>query len=290
MQALMESPLPDLMYRGKVRDTHDLGEEFLMVATDRISAFDVVMPNGIPDKGAVLSQISAFWFDKTGHLVPNHLIDMGGAREDLGLSEDMQRRSMIVKKADRIDVECIVRGYITGSAWSEYRKTGTVQDKPMQQGLVEGDKFPEPLFTPTTKAEVGHDENMSWEEVVDMVGADTAARLRDTSIEVFNFAHDFAIKRGIILADTKMEFGFIDGELSLIDELLTPDSSRFWDAEGYAPGKSQPNFDKQFVRDYLDSVGWDHEPPAPALPNDIVAKTRERYLAAFKRLTGSDLS
>ena len=290
MQALMESPLPDLMYRGKVRDTHDLGEEFLMVATDRISAFDVVMPNGIPDKGAVLSQISAFWFDKTGHLVPNHLIDMGGARQDLGLSEDMQRRSMIVKKADRIDVECIVRGYITGSAWSEYRKTGTVQDKPMQQGLVEGDKFPEPLFTPTTKAEVGHDENMSWEEVVDMVGADTSARLRDTSIEVFNFAHDFAIERGIILADTKMEFGFIDGELSLIDELLTPDSSRFWDAEGYAPGKSQPNFDKQFVRDYLDSVGWDHEPPAPALPDDIVAKTRERYLAAFKRLTGSDLS
>ena len=290
MQALMESPLPDLMYRGKVRDTHDLGEEFLMVATDRISAFDVVMPNGIPDKGAVLSQISAFWFDKTGHLVPNHLINMGGARQDLGLSEDMQRRSMIVKKADRIDVECIVRGYITGSAWSEYRKTGTVQDKPMQQGLVEGDKFPEPLFTPTTKAEVGHDENMSWEEVVDMVGADTAARLRDTSIEVFNFAHDFAIERGIILADTKMEFGFIDGELSLIDELLTPDSSRFWDAEGYAPGKSQPNFDKQFVRDYLDSVGWDHEPPAPALPDDIVAKTRERYLAAFKRLTGSDLS
>ena len=290
MKALMESPLPDLMYRGKVRDTHDLGEEFLMVATDRISAFDVVMPNGIPDKGAVLSQISAFWFDKTGHLVPNHLIDMGGARQDLGLSEDMERRSMIVKKADRIDVECIVRGYITGSAWSEYRKTGTVQDKPMQQGLVEGDKFPEPLFTPTTKAEVGHDENMSWEEVVDMVGADTAARLRDTSIEVFNFAHDFAIERGIILADTKMEFGFIDGELSLIDELLTPDSSRFWDAEGYAPGKSQPNFDKQFVRDYLDSVGWDHEPPAPALPDDIVAKTRERYLAAFKRLTGSDLS
>ena len=290
MKALMESPLPDLMYRGKVRDTHDLGEEFLMVATDRISAFDVVMPNGIPDKGAVLSQISAFWFDKTGHLVPNHLIDMGGARQDLGLSDDMQRRSMIVKKADRIDVECIVRGYITGSAWSEYRKTGTVQDKPMQQGLVEGDKFPEPLFTPTTKAEVGHDENMSWEEVVDMVGADTAARLRDTSIEVFNFAHDFAVERGIILADTKMEFGFIDGELSLIDELLTPDSSRFWDAEGYAPGKSQPNFDKQFVRDYLDSVGWDHEPPAPALPDDIVAKTRERYLAAFKRLTGSDLS
>ncbi len=289
MQALMESPLPDRVYRGKVRDTHDLGEVFLMVATDRISAFDVVMPNGIPDKGAVLSQISAFWFDETAHLVPNHLVDMGSARQDLELSNDMQRRSMIVKKANRIDVECIVRGYITGSAWSEYRKTGTVQDKPIQQGLVEGDKFPEPLFTPTTKAEVGHDENMSYEEVVDMVGADTAAQLRDTAIEVFNFAHDVAIEHGIILADTKMEFGFIDGELSLIDELLTPDSSRFWDAEGYAPGKSQPNFDKQFVRDYLDSVGWDHEPPAPTLPDDIVAKTRERYLEAFKRLTGTDL-
>jgi len=286
----MESPLPDLVYRGKVRDTHDLGDDFLMVATDRISAFDVVMPNGIPDKGAVLSQISAFWFAKTQHLVPNHLIAMGSDRPNLGLSTDMQRRSMIVKKAERIDVECIVRGYITGSAWSEYRKTGTVQDKPMQEGLVEGDKFPEPLFTPTTKAEVGHDENMSYEEVVDMVGADTAAKLRDTAIEVFNFAHDVAIDCGIILADTKMEFGIIDGQLSLIDELLTPDSSRFWDVEGYAPGKSQPNFDKQFVRDYLDSVGWDHEPPAPALPDDIVAKTRVRYLEAFKRLTGSDLS
>ncbi len=290
MQALMESPLPDLVYRGKVRDTHDLGDEYLMVATDRISAFDVVMPNGIPDKGAVLSQISAFWFGKTEHLAPNHFIDMGSGRQELALSSDMQRRSMIVKKAERIDVECIVRGYITGSAWSEYRKTGTVQDKPLQKGLVEGDKFPEPLFTPTTKAEVGHDENMSYEEVVDMVGADTAARLRDTAMEVFNFAHDVAIEHGIILADTKMEFGIIDGKLSLIDELLTPDSSRFWDVEGYSPGKSQPNFDKQFVRDYLDSVGWDHEPPAPALPDDIVIKTRERYLQAFNRLTGSDLT
>ena len=187
MQALMESPLPDRVYRGKVRDTHDLGDDFLMVATDRISAFDVVMPNGIPDKGAVLSQISAFWFDKTQHLVPNHLIDMGNGRPDLGLSNDMQRRSMIVKKAERIDVECIVRGYITGSAWSEYRKTGTVQDKPMQEGLVEGDKFPEPLFTPTTKAEVGHDENMSYEEVVDMVGVGyrrPAPRHRDRGIQL----------------------------------------------------------------------------------------------------------
>jgi len=290
MQALMHSPLPDLVYRGKVRDTHDLGDSFLMVATDRISAFDVVMPNGIPDKGAVLSQISAFWFKQTEHLIPHHFVDMGSNRPDLGLSTDMGRRSMVVKKAERIDVECIVRGYITGSAWSEYRKTGTLQGEPIQKGLVEGDKFPEPLFTPTTKAEVGHDENMTFDEVIDLVGTDTAARVRDKAIEVFNFAHDLALERGIILADTKMEFGFIDGELSLIDELLTPDSSRFWDTIGYAPGKSQPNFDKQFVRDYLDSVGWDHEPPAPVLPDDIVTKTIDRYLEAFKRLTGEDLN
>ena len=290
MEVLMHSTLPNLVYSGKVRDTHDLGDDFLMVATDRISAFDVVMPNGVPDKGAVLSQISAFWFGKTAHLVPNHFIDMGSNRPGLGMSPDMGRRSMVVKKAERIDVECVVRGYITGSAWSEYRKTGTVQGNRMQKGLVEGDKFPEPLFTPTTKAEIGHDENMSYDEVVDMVGADTAARLRDTTIEVYNFAHVLALDLGIILADTKMEFGFIDGELSLIDELLTPDSSRFWDTVGYAPGKSQPNFDKQFVRDYLDTVGWNHEPPAPALPDDIVEKTRERYLEAFKRLTGEDLT
>ena len=286
---IMESPLPNLVYRGKVRDTHDLGDEFLMVATDRISAFDVVMPNGIPDKGAVLSQISAFWFAKTAGIVPNHLVHAGTDRPDLGLHPDIQRRSMVVKKAQRIDVECIVRGYITGSAWSEYRKTGSIQGNPAPSGLVEGDKFPEPLFTPTTKADVGHDENMSFDEVIDMVGMETAVRLRDTSIEVFNFAHDFALGQGIILADTKMEFGFIDGHLSLIDELLTPDSSRFWDVQGYAPGKSQPNFDKQYVRDYLDSVGWDHEPPAPALPDDIVSKTRQRYLEAFQRLTNESL-
>ena len=186
MQTLMESPLPNLVYRGKVRDTHDLGDEFLMVATDRISAFDVVMPNGIPDKGAVLSQISAFWFAKTAEIVPNHFVRAGADRPDLSLSTDIQRRSMVVKKAERIEVECIVRGYITGSAWSEYRKTGTIQGNPAVPGLVEGDKFPEPLFTPTTKADVGHDENMSFDEVVDMVGMETAARLRDTSMDVFN--------------------------------------------------------------------------------------------------------
>ena len=196
---------------------------------------------------------------------------------------------MVVKKADRIDVECVVRGFITGSAWSEYRRSGTVQGNPMPEGMREGDLFPEVLFTPTTKAEVGHDENMSFDEVVDMVGLDMANRLRDTTIEVYSFARDFARELGVIIADTKMEFGTVDGELILIDELLTPDSSRFWDASGYEPGKSQPNYDKQFVRDWLDESGWDHEPPAPELPEDVVVRTSERYAEAFARLTGGTL-
>ena len=196
---------------------------------------------------------------------------------------------MVVKKAERIDVECVIRGYITGSAWTEYKKAGTVSGMSMPTGLQEGDKFPEPLFTPTTKAEVGHDENMTIEEVEQMVGKDEATRLASKTAEVYNAAHDIALSKGIIIADTKMEFGYIDGELSLIDELLTPDSSRFWDAEGYAPGKSQPNFDKQFVRDWLDDQAWDHEPPAPALPDDVVEKTRERYIDAYRLLTGTNL-
>jgi phosphoribosylaminoimidazole-succinocarboxamide synthase len=197
---------------------------------------------------------------------------------------------MVVRKAERIDVECVVRGYITGSAWSEYKKSGTVSGQPMPAGLREGDKFPEPLFTPTTKADVGHDENLSFEQVVEMVGSDTAGRLRDLTTAVYNAAHDFAMEEGILIADTKMEFGFIDGELTLIDELLTPDSSRFWDMSGYGPGKSQPNFDKQFVRDWLNAQGWDHEPPAPELPDDVVARTRERYIEAHERLTGRPIA
>lgn len=291
MTTIMESPLPDLIYRGKVRDTHEMGDGLLlMVATDRISAFDVVMPNGIPDKGAVLCQLSSFWFAQTAGIVPNHLVALAVDREDVSASHEIARRSMVVKRADRIDVECVIRGYITGSAWSEYKKSGTVQDLPMQAGLQEGDRFPEPLFTPTTKAEVGHDENMSKQEVEDMVGVETAKLLEETTAKVYMAAHEIALEKGIIIADTKMEFGFIDGELTLIDELLTPDSSRFWDASGYAPGKSQPNFDKQFVRDWLNSQGWDHEPPAPALPDDVVSKTRERYLEAHTRLTGKSLS
>lgn len=291
MTTIMESPLPDLIYRGKVRDTHEMGDGLLlMVATDRISAFDVVMPNGIPDKGAVLCQLSSFWFAQTAGIVPNHLVALAVDREDVSAPPEIARRSMVVRRAERIDVECVIRGYITGSAWAEYKKSGTVQDLPMQAGLQEGDRFPEPLFTPTTKAEVGHDENMSKQEVEDMVGVETAKLLEETTAKVYMAAHEIALEKGIIIADTKMEFGFIDGELTLIDELLTPDSSRFWDASGYAPGKSQPNFDKQFVRDWLNSQGWDHEPPAPALPDDVVSKTRERYLEAHTRLTGKSLS
>lgn len=290
MTTIKESPLPNLIYRGKVRDTHDLGDgKLLMVATDRISAFDIVLPTAIPDKGPVLCQISAFWFDKTAHLVPNHFIAADTDRQNLDLPEEIARRAMVVKKAERIDIECIVRGYITGSAWSEYKRSGTVSGTPMTKELQEGDRFPEPLFTPTTKAEEGHDENMTWEEVEAMVGKDVADRLSDTSIAVYNFARDYAMERDILIADTKMEFGFIDGELTLIDELLTPDSSRFWDTDGYAPGKSQPNFDKQFVRDWLDQQGWDHEPPAPELPADVVEHTTQRYLEAYRRLTGQSL-
>jgi len=291
LTTIMESPLPDLIYRGKVRDTHEMGDGLLlMVATDRISAFDVVMPNGIPDKGAVLCQLSSFWFAQTAGIVPNHLVALAVDREDVSAPPEIARRSMVVRRAERIDVECVIRGYITGSAWAEYKKSGTVQDLPMQAGLQEGDRFSEPLFTPTTKAEVGHDENMSKQEVEDMVGVETAKLLEETTAKVYMAAHEIALEKGIIIADTKMEFGFIDGELTLIDELLTPDSSRFWDASGYAPGKSQPNFDKQFVRDWLNSQGWDHEPPAPALPDDVVSKTRERYLEAHTRLTGKSLS
>ena len=290
MTAITETNLPDLLYRGKVRDTYPVDDDkLLMVATDRISAFDVVLPTGIPNKGAVLNQISAFWFDKTSHIVPNHLIEMAAERSDLDIPDEVAKRAMVVKKADRIDVECVVRGFITGSAWSEYRRSGTVQDMPMPEGLQEGDQFPEVLFTPTTKAEVGHDENMSFDEVVDMVGQEMAERLRDTTIEVYEFARDFARERGIIIADTKLEFGTINGDLILIDELLTPDSSRFWDMAGYEPGKSQPNYDKQFVRDWLDAAGWDHEPPAPELPEDVVARTTERYAEAFSKLTGREL-
>ena len=299
---IIETRMSNRMHRGKVRDTYQLTDDLLlMVATDRISAFDVVLPNGIPDKGAALNGMSAFWFGLTEHIVPNHLVALADSPDaapyadnpiisDPAYAEDnVGRQAMVVKKAERIDIECIVRGYITGSAWGEYRRQGTVSGKEMPAGLVEGDLFPEPLFTPTTKAEEGHDENMSDAEVADMVGAEMAQKLEDVSKAVYLYAHDFARERGIVLADTKMEFGTLDGELILIDELLTPDSSRFWDAEGYAPGKSQPSYDKQFVRDYLTSQGWNQEPPAPELPDDVVQQTAALYRQAYRLLTGQSL-
>jgi phosphoribosylaminoimidazole-succinocarboxamide synthase len=297
---LIETGLPNLLHRGKVRDTYRINDRLLlMVATDRISAFDVVLPNGIPNKGLVLNRMSAFWFEKTAHIVPNHLLSLADAPNvaskfgDNGLlanlAPELAQQSMIVRRAERIDIECIVRGYITGSAWSEYRRQGTVWGLPMPEGLQEGMPFPEPLFTPTTKAEEGHDQNMTGQEVIDLVGADLARQLEQVSKAVYSFAHDYAKGRGILLADTKMEFGFLDGQLILIDELLTPDSSRFWDLEGYQPGRSQPNYDKQFVRDWLTEQGWNQEPPAPALPDDVVARTSERYLEAYYRLTGERL-
>ena len=290
MTTVQKTDLPNLAYRGKVRDTYDLGEGLLlMIATDRISAFDVVLPTPIPEKGTVLCQLSAFWFEQTSHIVPNHLVALASDRPDLSIGLDLARRSMVVRKAERIDVECVVRGYITGSAWAEYRREGTVSGEPMPEGLREGDRFPEPLFTPTTKAEVGHDESLTIGQMEDMIGSELTEQLSETSIEVYKFARDAALAKGIVIADTKMEFGTIDGRLSLIDELLTPDSSRFWEASGYAPGKSQPNYDKQYVRDWLDEQGWDHEPPAPELPTDIVAKTQQRYQEAYRKLTGMSL-
>ena len=291
MTMIQETSLPNLFHRGKVRDTYVLDDELLlMVATDRISAFDVVLPTAIPEKGAVLSQLSAFWFEKTGHIVPNHLVGVASQRADLSLPPEVARRSMVVRKASRIDAECIVRGYITGSAWAEYRRQGTVSGREMPSGMREGDRFPEPLFTPTTKAEVGHDENMTMKQLEDMAGAVVTRKLQETSVAIYESARVYALEKGIIIADTKMEFGLIDDELTLIDELLTPDSSRFWDASEYAPGRSQPNFDKQFVRDWLDAQGWDHEPPAPELPADVVEKTNARYTEAYRMLTGQDLA
>lgn len=292
----LETKLPNFFHRGKVRDTYSVDENtLLMIATDRISAFDVVLPTGIPGKGKVLNRISAFWFEKTEHIVPNHLICLaddpdvanryGDSEVIDNLPADLAEQAMIVKKAERIDMECIVRGYITGSAWSEYRRQGTVWGLPMPKDMLEGTPFPEPLFTPTTKAEEGHDQNMTGQQVIDMVGVALAQKLEEVSKEVYSFADSYAKEKGIILADTKMEFGLLDGKLILIDELLTPDSSRFWDAKGYEPGKSQPNFDKQFVRDYLTAQGWNQEPPAPALPDEVVANTSRRYLEAYHLLT-----
>ena len=290
---LLESTLPNPTYKGKVRETYDLGERLLIVATDRISAFDVVLPTGIPDKGKVLTQMSAWWFARTNDVVPSHFIRVadGSDADDLPfkLPEELIGRSTIARKAKRVDVECIVRGYISGSAWAEYKQYGTVNGVRMPQGMQESEKFPEPMFTPTTKAETGHDEPMTMSDLFQEVGPEAAQVLRLRSIALYNFAADYARSKGIIIADTKFEFGYIDGELHVIDEVLTPDSSRFWAVEDYKPGGPQPSFDKQYVRDWLAKTDWNKEPPAPELPADVVEGTASRYREAFKRLADQDV-
>ena len=291
---LLETPLANRTHRGKVRDTFDLGDgRLLIVATDRLSAFDVVLPTGIPDKGAVLSQMAAFWFELTEGVVPNHLIRLADGSDadnlSFALPPELIGRSTIVKKAERLDVECIARGYITGSAWAEYKETGKVCGVRMPPGMVESEAFTEPLFTPTTKAEVGHDANMSADELVELVGVEVANAIRLRTLAIYKYASQYALERGIIIADTKLEFGIVDGEAIIIDEMLTPDSSRFWPADQYEPGRGQPSFDKQFVRDWLTDQGWNREPPAPPLPAEIAEKTGERYKEAFRQLAGQEL-
>jgi phosphoribosylaminoimidazole-succinocarboxamide synthase len=291
-EVLLESHLNLPLYRrGKVRDTYDLGDRLLMVTTDRISAYDVVLPTGIPGRGLVLTQLSAFWFKLTGDVVSNHFLYLveGPEAEALGLPREMVGRAMVVRKARRLDVECIVRGYLTGSAWQEYRERGTVWGHKLPEGLVESQELPEPLFTPTTKSEIDHDRPLTFREMANMVGEEAAHIMRVRSLALYGYARQYARERGIIIADTKFEFGWVDDELVVIDELLTPDSSRFWLVEDYRPGGPQHSYDKQLVRDYLDSMGWDRRPPAPPLPPEVVAETAQRYLEVFQRLTGQEL-
>jgi len=277
---------------GKVREVFDLGDRFLLVASDRLSAFDVILPNGIPRKGEVLTQLSHFWFAKFASLVPNHLL--AGADDPLPANlqpyaPQLARRSMIVKKAKPLAIECIVRGYLSGSGWKEYKKSQTVCGIQLPAGLTESAELPEPIFTPSTKAEAGHDENISFEEAVKIVGVEFATQARDLSLKIYRAGRDYARERGIIIADTKFEFGVFEGKLILIDEVLTPDSSRFWPADQYAPGRGQPSFDKQIVRDYLETLTWDKTPPGPQLPAEVIAKTSAKYQEAYERLTGKNL-
>lgn len=275
--------------QGKVRDIFDLGDTLLIVATDRLSAFDVVLPDPIPYKGEVLTKISLFWFDILGDIVANHLISASECDlpEELAAHADALRgRFMLVKKAEVFPVECIVRGYLAGSGWKEYKESGTVCGQKLPEGLVESSQLPEPIFTPSTKAALGtHDENISFERMCEIVGTDAAERLREFSIALYSAARDYASMRGIIIADTKFEFGVVDGEITLVDEVLTPDSSRFWPADEYEPGHGQPSFDKQFVRDWLEASGWDKKPPAPELPEDVMMMTAEKYIEAYELLT-----
>jgi phosphoribosylaminoimidazole-succinocarboxamide synthase len=278
-----------LVKQGKVRDVYDTDAGYLMVASDRISAFDVVLPTPIPHKGAVLTGLSVFWFDKLSHIVPNHLISTNPddfppeAKEH---ADALRGRTMLTKKADVVLIECVARGYITGSGWKEYRTSQSVCGIKLPGGLRESEKLPEPIFTPSTKADVGHDENIDFDAAAQIAGRDVAEKLRDLTLRLYSEAASFASERGIIIADTKFEFGFVDGELTLIDEALTPDSSRFWPADEWAPGGAVPSFDKQYVRDWLDSTGWDHSPPGPELPDAVVDNTRKKYVEAYAKITG----
>jgi phosphoribosylaminoimidazole-succinocarboxamide synthase len=284
---VLETNVPGLKLRarGKVRDIYDDGDRLLFIATDRISAFDYILATGIPEKGRVLTQMTLFWLDFLRDVIPNHFL----STDMTGLPSELEGRSMWVKRAEMFDIECVARGYISGSGWKDYQRTGAVCGIPLPPGLRESDALPEPIFTPATKAQTGHDENISFEQASAIVGADLAARLRDLTLAIYKKAADYARARGIIIADTKFEFGIVNGEIILADEVLTPDSSRFWPLQTYVPGGAQPSYDKQFVRDYLESIHWNKQPPAPALPDDVALRTSEKYKEAYRTLTGRDL-
>jgi phosphoribosylaminoimidazole-succinocarboxamide synthase len=281
-----------VLAKGKVRNIYDLGDSLLLIVTDRISAFDVVFDELIPDKGKVLSSISAFWFDFTKDIIPNHVITTDVSKYPMGFDkykEELEGRSMLVKKAQMLPAECIVRGYLEGSALKEYKANGTVGGIKMPEGMVQGDKLPEPLFTPSTKEESGHDINITYEQLVDLIGEEDAKGLRDASIALYNKVSEFALTKGLILADTKFEFGKIDGVLTVCDEMFTPDSSRFWDLADYQPGRAQKSFDKQFLREWLETLDWDKTYPAPTLPQEIIDKTAEKYRECYTRITGKEI-
>src|SRR5215468_10180957 len=276
--------------RGKVRDVYDLGDKLLIVATDRLSAFDVVMPTPIPNKGKVLTQLSLFWFDLLKDVIPNHVLSATEFPPPFDQYRDeLSGRSMVVKKTQPLPIECVVRGYVSGSGWKDYQATGSICGIPLPPGLMESDKLREPIFTPATKAATGHDENISFERAAEMIGKELADKVRAVSIQIYLRAAEYAAPRGILLADTKFEFGLLDGELIWIDEALTPDSSRFWAAAQYKPGGAQPSFDKQYVRDYLEQIRWPKTPPGPELPADVVAATRAKYREAYRILVGREL-
>lgn len=291
---IYETHFPSLKFikRGKVRDIYDLGEHLLIVATDRLSAFDVVMPQPIPDKGKVLTQISNYWFEIIKDIIPNHIVasdEENFPKDCQPYKEQLRGRSIIVKKAKPLAVECIVRGYISGSGWNEYKKSKSICGIHLPDGLVESSKLPEPIFTPSTKAEVGHDENISFDEAASIIGKDVAKKVKEFALAIYKRATQIAETKGIIIADTKMEFGFYDDKLILIDELLTPDSSRFWSTLKYKPGTGQDSYDKQFVRDYLLSINFNKQPPGPMMPDSVIQKTAELYREALKKLTGKEV-